>query len=128
MFSLLSIQLHKNSTSKEAQKTQWTVLEYEYSRLQKPEKDVLESYLWARENHFSRNQLDANGKCTMQDEKGQIFNWRWCYQADRKILWEIRLLCFNYRWLEDIMAFMRENLQTSIGNTYAFVTKDCMTN
>jgi hypothetical protein len=36
-------------------------------------KDVLESYLWARENHllFGETNFDANGKCTMQDEKGQ---------------------------------------------------------
>jgi hypothetical protein len=32
------------------------------------------------------------------------------------------------RWLEDIMASMREKSANSIGNTYAFVVKDCMTN
>jgi hypothetical protein len=33
------------------------------------------------------------------------------------------------RWLEDIMASMREKSANSIGNTYAFVVnEDCMTN
>jgi len=47
--------------------------EYEYYRLQKLEKDVLESYLWARENHllWGESNFDVNGKCLMQDEKGQ---------------------------------------------------------
>jgi hypothetical protein len=46
-------------------------LEYEYFRLQNL-KDVLESYLWARESFtFRETNFDANGKCTMQDEKGQ---------------------------------------------------------
>jgi hypothetical protein len=48
-------------------------LEYEYFRLQNL--NVLESYLWARENHllFGETNFDANGKCTMQDEKVRIF-------------------------------------------------------
>jgi hypothetical protein len=61
-------------------------LEYEYSDY-KNLKDVLESYLWARENHllFGETNFDANGKCTMHKRSGYS-NWRWCYQADRKIL------------------------------------------
>ena len=102
-------------------------LEYEYFRLQKLEKDVLESYLWARENHllFGETNFDANGKCTMQDEKGQDI------PIGDGVIKQIERFCekFAYaelstRWLEDIMASMREKSPNSIGNTYAFVVNE----
>jgi len=102
-------------------------LEYEYFRLQKLEKDVLESYLWARENHllFGETNFDANGKCTMQDEKGQDI------PIGDGVIKQIERYCekFAYsvlttRWLEDIMASMREKSANSIGNTYAFVVNE----
>jgi len=102
-------------------------VEYEYYRLQKLEKDVLESYLWARENHllFGESNFDVNGKCTMQDEKGQDI------PIGDGVIKQIERYCekFAYsvlttRWLEDIMASMREKSPNSIGNTYAFVVNE----
>jgi hypothetical protein len=102
-------------------------VEYEYYRLQKLEKDVLESYLWARENHllWGESNFDANGKCTMQDEKGQDI------PIGDGVIKQIERYCekFSYsvlttRWLEDIMAAMREKSPNSIGNTYAFVVNE----
>jgi NAD+--asparagine ADP-ribosyltransferase len=62
-------------------------LEYEYFRLQKLEKMFWNrTYGHVRIIYFSEKPTDANGKCTMQDEKVRIFQLRWCYQADRKIL------------------------------------------
>ena len=101
--------------------------EYEYYRLQKLEKDVLESYLWARENHllWGESNYDANGKCTMQDEKGQDI------PIGDGVIKQIERYCekFSYsvlstRWLEDVMAAMREKSPNSIGNTYAFVVNE----
>jgi hypothetical protein len=61
-------------------------LEYEYFRLQKLEK-MFWNHLWARENHllFGETNFDANGKCTMQDEKVRIFQLEMVL-SDRKIL------------------------------------------
>ena len=101
--------------------------EYEYYRLQKLEKDVLESYLWARENHllFGESNFDANGKCTMQDEKGQDI------PIGDGVIKQIERYCEKFvysilttRWLEDIMASMREKSANSIGNTYAFIVNE----
>ena len=103
--------------------------EYEYYRLQKLEKDVLESYLWARENHllFGESNFDAHGKCTMQDEKGQDI------PIGDGVIKQIERYCEKFvysvlttRWLEDIMASMREKSPNSIGNTYAFVVNERM--
>jgi hypothetical protein len=51
----------------------------------------LEKMFWnrtygARENHllFGETNFDANGKCTMQDEKVRIFNWRWVLSSRSK--------------------------------------------
>lgn len=108
-------------------KTQNGKTEYEYYRLQKLEKDVLESYLWARENHllFGETNFDANGKCTMQDEKGQDI------PIGDGVIKQIERYCEKFiysvlttRWLEDIMASMREKSANSIGNTYAFVVNE----
>ena len=102
-------------------------VEYEYYRLQKLEKDVLESYLWARENHllWGESNFDANGKCTMQDEKGQDI------PIGDGVIKQIERYCekFAYsvlstRWLEDVMAAMREKSPNSIGNSYAFVVNE----
>jgi len=102
-------------------------VEYEYYRLQKLEKDVLESYLWARENHllWGESNFDANGKCLMQDEKGQDV------PIGDGVIKQIERYCekFAYsvlstRWLEDVMAAMREKSTNSIGNTYAFVVNE----
>ncbi|MCK5787958.1 MAG: hypothetical protein KAH32_03095 [Chlamydiia bacterium] len=102
-------------------------LEYEYYRLQKLEKDVLESYLWARENHllFGESNFDANGKCTMQDEKGQDI------PIGDGVIKQIERYCEKFvysvlttRWLENIMASMREKSPNSIGNSYAFVVNE----
>jgi hypothetical protein len=87
--------------------------------------------LKARENHllFGETNFDANGKCTMQDEKGQDIPI-----GDGVIKQIERCEKFAYsvlttRWLEDIMASMREKSANSIGNTYAFVVNErCMTN
>ena len=102
-------------------------LEYEYYRLQKLEKDVLESYLWARENHllFGESNFDQNGKCTMQDEKGQDI------PIGDGVIKQIERYCEKFiysvlttRWLEDIMSAMREKSANSIGNSYAFVVNE----
>ena len=101
--------------------------QYEYYRLQKLEKDVLESYLWARENHllWGESNFDANGKCTMQDEKGQDI------PIGDGVIKQIERYCEKFiyailttRWIEDIMAAMREKSPNSIGNTYAFVVNE----
>jgi len=99
----------------------------EYYMLQKLEKDVLESYLWARENHllFGESNFDANGKCTLTDEKGQPI------PIGDGIIKQIERYCekFAYsilttRWLDDVMAAMREKSTNSIGNMYAFVVNE----
>jgi hypothetical protein len=102
-------------------------VEYEYYRLQKLEKDVLESYLWARENHllFGVSNYDANGKCMLQDEKGQDIS------IGDGVIKQIERYCekFSYsvlttRWIEDAMAAMREKSPNSIGNTFAFIVNE----
>ena len=101
--------------------------EYEYFQLQKLEKDVLESYLWSRENHllFGESNFDSNGKCMMQDENGQDIPIgdgvikqieRYCEKLSYAVL--------TTRWIEDAMAAMREKSPNSIGNTYAFVVNE----
>ncbi|MCK5788595.1 MAG: hypothetical protein KAH32_06330, partial [Chlamydiia bacterium] len=95
-------------------------VEYEYYKLQKLEKDVLESYLWSRENHllFGQTNFDANGKCLLQDEDGQDVPIgdgvikqieRYCEKLSYAVL--------STRWLEDAMSAMREKSANSIGNT-----------
>ena len=101
--------------------------EMEYFHLQKLEKDVLESYLWSRENHvlFGESNFDANGKCMMQDESGQDI------PIGDGVIKQIERYCekFSYsilstRWIEDSMAAMREKSPNSIGNTFAFVVNE----
>ena len=74
---------------------------------------------------FGETNFDANGKCTMQDEKGQDI------PIGDGVIKQIERFCekFAYaelstRWLEDIMASMREKSPNSIGNTYAFVVNE----
>jgi hypothetical protein len=69
----------------------------------------LESYLWARENHllFGETNFDANGKCTMQDEKVRIFQLEMVLSSRSKDTVKIYSV-LTTRWLEDIMASMRE--------------------
>ena len=108
-------------------KTSKGKLEYEYYQLQKLEKDVLESYLWSRENHllFGQSNFDSNGKCMMQDEDGQDIPIgdgvikqieRFCEKLSYAVL--------STRWIEDAMAAMREKSPNSIGNTFAFVVNE----
>jgi hypothetical protein len=99
-------------------------LEYEYFRLQKLEK-MFGIVLMVRIIYFSEkltSMLMVNVLCQGQDipiGDGVI------KQIERYC--EIRLLCFT-RWLEDIMASMREICKL-YRNTYAFVVnEDCMTN
>jgi hypothetical protein len=59
----------------------------------------------------------------MQDEKGQDI------PIGDGVIKQIRCEKFAYsvlttRWLEDIMASMREKSANSIGNTYAFVVNE----
>jgi hypothetical protein len=56
--------------------------------------------------------------------KNQDIQLRWCYQADRKIREKFAYSVLTTRWLEDIMASMREKSANSIGNTYAFVVNE----
>jgi hypothetical protein len=99
----------------------------EYYKLQKLEKDVLESYLWARENHliFGESNFDTNGKCTMTDETGQIV------PIGDGVIKQIERYCEKFvysvltiRWFEDIMATMREKATNAIGNVFAFVVNE----
>jgi hypothetical protein len=83
----------------------------------------LESYLWARENHllFGETNFDANGKCTTRRKRSG-------YSRDG-VIKQIERYCekFAYsvlttRWLEDIMASMREICK--LYHTYAFVVNE----
>jgi hypothetical protein len=71
-------------------------LEYEYFRLQKLEKMFWNrTYGHVRIIYFSETNFDANGKCTMQDEKRSGYS-NWMVLSSRSKILKIRLLCFNY--------------------------------
>jgi hypothetical protein len=60
--------------------------------------------------YFSRN-FDANGKCTMQDEKVRIFQLDGVIKQIERYCEKFAYSVLTTRWLEDIMASMRD-LQT----------------
>jgi hypothetical protein len=95
MFSLLSIQLHKNSTSREAQNAMNGKLEYEYFRLQKLEK-MFWNRTYGHENHLLSEKLTSmlmvNVLC--KTKKGYPIGDGVIKQIEDTV--RNRLLCFNY--------------------------------
>jgi hypothetical protein len=74
MFNLLSIQLRKNSTSKEALKTQLTVVRIWVPQITKTWERCFGISLWARENHLLFGETShANGKCTYARRERSIY-------------------------------------------------------
>jgi hypothetical protein len=60
----------------------------------------------------------------MQDEKVRIFQLEMVLSSRSKDTVKFAYSVLTTRWLEDIMASMREKSANSIGNTYAFVVNE----
>jgi hypothetical protein len=101
--------------------------EYVYFKMERKEKQCLDSFIEARNNNliFGQSNHDANGKCLMQDEKGRDI------PMGDGIIAQIERYCdkFAYQTLtidlfEDAIAAMTEKCDAPTGNTFAAVCNE----
>jgi hypothetical protein len=99
----------------------------EIYRMNKKEKDCMDSFLFARENNmiFSETNFDINGKCLLQDDKGRDI------PMGDGILPQIEKVCDKFFFgnltvetIEDGMQAMSEKCDERIGNTWVFLVND----
>lgn len=98
-----------------------------YYKMNKKEKECLDSYLFSRENNciFSETNFDVNGKCMDQDEHGRDI------PMGDGVIPQIERFCdkFSYSVLtadvfQDVMSAMREKSDRPVGNIYAVVCNE----
>jgi hypothetical protein len=96
-------------------------------KLNKKEKDVVDTFLYARENSmiFSESNFDVNGKCMIQDEKGRDI------PMGDGIVAQIERVCdkflfsdLNIDIIEDAMQSMAEKSDTRQNNHWTFTCND----
>lgn len=94
-------------------------------KMNKKEKDCLDSFLLSRENNliFSETNFDINGKCLMQDELGRDV------PMGDGIITQIEKVCDKFFFnnltietIEDGMTALAEKCQNRIGNHWVFMT------
>jgi hypothetical protein len=96
-------------------------------KMNKKEKDCLDSFLYARENSmiFSETNFDINGKCTLQDERGRDI------PMGDGVIPQIEKVCDKFLFsdlsidvIEDAMTSMGEKAETRQGNHWTYICND----
>ena len=96
-------------------------------KLNKKEKDVIDTFLFARENSmiFSESNFDINGKCMLQDEKGRDI------PIGDGVIAQIERVCekflvndINIDIIEDSMQALAEKCENRTGNHWTYVCND----
>lgn len=100
-----------------------------YFKMNKKEKECMDSFLMSRENHciFGETNYDVNGKCWDQDDHGRDI------PMGDGVIAQIERYCDKFSYsvltsdvLDDVMSAMREKSDMPTGNTYAVVCNERM--